>query len=211
MTEHEKTVIVDATQDKELEKYLYRCLAPMPFRKYWRRQEYLEAATPKGFHKLLLVFNNDIVGQIEYVPAEASGYPIKGDNTIVIHCIWVLRRAKGHNFGKLLLQAMIKNSENVAGFSTIALENHWSPWLRRDQMEKLGFKPIDSVEVCHKTKHVEECFRIYLMWMPRKQDAKPPTLDKTKILDGIRFCTAHPLYHPERIREKQILENCQRT
>ncbi|MFB0566966.1 MAG: hypothetical protein ACETVM_00055, partial [Candidatus Bathyarchaeia archaeon] len=82
-----------------------------------------------------------------------SGYPIIGDNIIVMNCIWVLRKAKGHNFGKQLLTDMIQNEKNTCGFATLALENHWSPWLKKEQMEKLGFELIDSIEVMHRTKH----------------------------------------------------------
>lgn len=46
--------IIDITKDARYERYLYRCLAPMPFRKYRTRWEYLEVAIPKGFHKKLL-------------------------------------------------------------------------------------------------------------------------------------------------------------
>jgi hypothetical protein len=177
----------------------------MPFRKYKKRQKYLESAIPKGFHKKLLLLNNDVVGQIEFTPAEASGYPIKGKSNIVMNCIWVLRRAKGHNFGKELLRDMIESEKNAAGFATIALENHWSPWLRKEQMEKLGFKSIDAITVMHKTKHVGECFQIHLMWLPRAKNAKPPTWDKRKILEGEEFCMAHPLYHPNKPEIKEIL------
>ncbi|MCK4424574.1 hypothetical protein KAU93_02725, partial [Candidatus Bathyarchaeota archaeon] len=92
--------ITDITKNKRYERYLYRCLAPIPFRKYSRRQEYLENAIPKGFHKKLLIFNGKILGQIEYAPAEASYYPVTGENIIAMNCIWVLRKAKGHNLGK---------------------------------------------------------------------------------------------------------------
>lgn len=178
----------------------------MPFRKYSKRQEYLENAIPKGFHKKLLVSNGEIVGQIEYAPAEVSGYPIIGENVIVMNCIWVLRSAKGHNFGRLLLENMLNSEKEVAGSATIALENHWSPWFEKPQMEKLGFKPLDKIEVTHKTKHKGEVFSIYLMWKPMKKRAKPPKWDKRKILEGLSFCLAHPLYHPQSYKEKQILE-----
>jgi len=189
--------IVDITHISEYEKYLYKCLAPMPFRRYSRRQEYLEKAIPKGFHKKLLTFNREVVGQIEYAPAEVSGYPIIGDNVIVMNCIWVLRKAKGHNFGRMLLEDMAKSQMNAAGFTTIALENHWSPWFEKRQMEKLGFKPIESIKVAHKTKRKGQAFSIYLMWMPTRKKAKPPKLDKGKILEGETFCIAHPLYRPQ--------------
>jgi len=189
--------IIDITKIDEYEKYLYKCFAPMPFRRYNNRQEYLERALPKGFQKKLLIFNGEVVGQIEYAPADISGYPIVGDSIIVMNCVWVLRKARGHNFGKLLVEDMVKNEEYAAGFATIALENHWSPWFMKWQMEKLGFRSIDSIKVSHKTKRKEQVFSIHLMWMPVKEKAKPPTWDKQKLLEGETFCIAHPLYRPQ--------------
>lgn len=196
--------IIDITQNDKYEKYLYKCLAPMPFRRYSRRQEYLEKAIPKGFHKKILIFNGEVVGQVEYAPAEVSGYPIIGDNVIVMNCIWVLRKAKGHNFGKWLIEDMVKSERDAACFATIALENHWSPWFMKWQMEKLGFRPLDKIELSHKTKRKEQIFSVYLMWMPVKKEAKKPKLDKQKILEGETFCTAHPLYRPQTWKENMF-------
>ena len=197
--------IVDITQIGEYEKYLYRCLTG-PFRRYKKRIEYLKKAIPKGFHKKLLIFNGEVVGQIEYSPAEVSDYPIMGDNIIVMNCVWVLRKAKGHNFGNQLLEDMIKSEKDAAGFATIALENHWSPWFKKWQIEKLGFKSLDSIKVVHKTKYKGKVFSIYLMWMPTTENAKPPTWDHEKLLEGVTFCIAHPLYHPQTYEQKQILK-----
>jgi len=201
-----KIEIMDITKRGEYEKYLYKCLAPMPFRKYKKRHNYLEAAIPKGFHKKLLIFDGKVVGQIEYAPVEVSGYPIGGENVIVMNCIWVLRRAKGHNFGKRLFVDMMKSEKNACGFATIALESHWSPWLKKEQMERLGFEPIDSIKLMHKIKHKGQRFEIYLMWLATIKNASLPTWDKPKLLEGIDFCLAHPLYHPEKPKLKEILE-----
>jgi len=200
-----KVKIVEITEEAKYEKYLYKCLSPMPFRKYWKRQEYLKRAIPLGFRKKILFFNNVAVGQIEYTPVKASGYPIIGDKIIVMHCIWVLRKAKGHRFGKRLMASMIREERAAKGFATIALENHWSPWLKKQQMEYLGFRPVASVEVVHRTKHQDRKFRIYLMWLPKREKVEPPSWDTEQILEGVHFCIAHPLYHPQKIKEKQIL------
>jgi len=200
-----RTKIVDITKKTNCEKYLYRCLAPMPFKRYTTRQKYLQEAIPKGFHKKLLISNGKVVGTIEYAPAEASGYPIKGDNIIVMNCIWVLRKAKGHSFGKLLIRDMVKSEKNSLGFAIIALENHWSPWFMKRRIEKLGFMSIDSIRVKHKIKHPEQRFAIHLMWMPMKENMKPPIINWQKLLDGVTFCRARPLYHPQKW-EGPILE-----
>jgi len=206
MKSNSKIEVIDITQNSEYERYLYKCLAPVPSRKYGKRQEYLEAAIPRGFRKKLLIFDGEIVGQIEYAPAEMSGYPIRGSNVIVMNCIWVLRKAKGHGFGKQLLTDMIDSENKACGFATIALENHWSGWFRREHMEKFGFKSVDLFKVVHKTKHKGQCFKIHLMWLPTTKKADPPTWDKSKLLEGVNFCLAHPLYHPEKPTLKEILE-----
>jgi len=205
MKQASQTKIVDITKAAKYEKYLYRCLGGPP-RRYKKRIEYLNTAIPKGFHKKLLIFNGEVIGQIEYSPSEVSYYPIIRNNIVVMNCIWVLRRAKGHNFGKLLVDDMIKNEKDASGFATIALENHWSPWLIKWQMDKLGFKPIESINVRHKTKHRGRVFSIYLMWMPTIADAEPPTWDQQKLLEGITSCIAHPLYHPQTYEPRHILE-----
>jgi len=156
----------------------------------------------------LLTYDENIIGQIEYAPAEVSGLPINDNKIIIMHCIWVLRKAKGHKFGRLLLNDMIESENKIHGFATIALEGHWSPWMKKDQMEKLGFKTIDSFKVRHKTKYRDQCFTIHLMWLPTTKDAKPPTWNKTELLRGLGFCKDHPLYHPMNLKSKEIFEEC---
>ena len=207
--------IMDITCDEDYEAYIYRCIPISPrsasafFRKYSKRRQYLEEATPRGFHKAILIFKGDVVGQIEYAPAEASGLPISGEDITVMNCIWVLRRAKGYHFGRLLMSYMMESEPQATGFATLALEGHTSPWLRKEQMEYLGFKPVDSVRMRHKTKRSDVCFETHLMWLPRLLEAKPPSWDKDKLLEGVSFCMAHPLYHPETLKTmKQIYERC---
>jgi len=201
--------IVDVTRNGEYEIFLHRCLAG-PFRRYKKRTEYLRKAIPRGFHKKLLIFNGEVTGQIEYSPAEVSYYPMKGDNIIIMNCIWVLKKAKGHYFGKLLLENVIRSEKEAAGFATIALENHWSPWFKKEEIEKLGFKSLGSIKVAHKTKHKGRAFKIHLMWMPTAENSKPPTWNQQKLLEGITPCILHPLYHPQTYEPKQILEKCAR-
>ena len=167
--------IVDAAENPKFEGYLYRCLFHSKkntygsqFRRrrstfYDHRCKYLKDAIPKGFHKKILILNGDQVGTIEYAPAVGSGLPIIGDNVVVMNCIWVQRRAHGHNFGKQLLNAMTESEKEASGFATIALENYWGPYFRKSDMESLGFKSVKSVRVRHKTKNRDRCFELHLM------------------------------------------------
>lgn len=199
---------MDITQSKDYEVYLYKCLAPMPFRKYRRRVQYLGMSVPKGFHKKIMLLNGDVVGQIEYAPAGVSGLPISGDQVIVMNCIWVLRKAKGYNLGRALLSDSIREEKNVMGFATIALVNHPSPWMKKGQMEKLGFVSIDSLGLRHRVKHREISFNVHLMWLPLKEKAQKPSWNTEDLLQGVTFCMAHPLYNPESVGLERIFEEC---
>jgi hypothetical protein len=205
MTLTSQARIIDITKAEEYRKYLYKCITGPPSKQNEERMEYLKQAVPKNFYKKLLIFNEQVVGQIEYSPPEVSYYPIIGDNIVVLNCIWVFRKARGHDFGKRLLEDMMEAEKDASGFATIALENHWSPWFKKDQIEKLGFKPIDSVRVRHKAKD-KKVFKIHLMWMSNAKNAKPPTWNQQRLLEGITSCTAHPLYHPQTYEPKQILQ-----
>lgn len=203
-----KIRIIEITKKPEYESYLYKCISPIPFRKYKRRDEYLKYAIPRGFKKKILIYNDKVVGQIEYTPTNASGYPIFGEDIVVMNCIWVLRKVKGQNFGRKLMEEMIKDYREMQGFATIALENYWSPWFKKWQMEKLGFKSIDSIEVKNKIKHINKCFKIHLMWLSKNGKAKTPRWNKLRMLEGVKFCIAHPLYNSDRWRIERILEEC---
>jgi len=58
--------IVDAIEGGLYERFLYKCLVPMPIRNYRKRHKYLETAIPRSFRKKILFFNGVAVGQIEY-------------------------------------------------------------------------------------------------------------------------------------------------
>jgi hypothetical protein len=197
--------IIDVTKNAHFnEYYLYRCLSPIPFRLYKRRREYLELAIPRGLHKKILFLGDAAVGQIEYGPQETSPYPIYGENIVVMNCIWVLRRAKGYRLGQILIDDMKKSEFQADGFATIGLSNHWSGWLKKEHMEFLGFKSIDSIKVVHKVKHSDKPFEIHLMWLQNNVDAELPRWKIDELLKGVFYCMAHPLYHSKQLRIERI-------
>ena len=195
--------IVDAVEICD-ESLLYKCISPMPFRRWSPRRSYLERAIPAGLRKKVLLVDGEAVGQVEYAPAGFSGYPIYGEKLVVMNCIWVLRRAKGHRFGKLLVRHMVESEQWASSFATVGLEGHWSPWMKKMHMEYLGFKSIDSFKVEALYKRVGWKFKLHLMWLPRHSGAPKPRWDKEEMLRGVYFCIAHPLYHPMKIRDAYI-------
>ena len=210
--------IVDATEDPRYERFLYWCIFHTKhdfpggaiYRKYRHRREYLKSAIPKGFRKKILFYKGDHVGMIEYAPAEASGLPVIGQDVVVMNCIWVHRRAKGHHFGKRLVAQMMKDKLGAAGFATLGCDGLHRVYVRKDDMERLGFESVKSNRVKHKGKRRGRCFTIHLMWMPVAESAEPPTWDESRLLEGLFFCEHHPLYHGKHGcgELKHILEKC---
>ena len=203
-----KVEFVEVMGTRGYEEYHYRCLTAMTKRRYRKRTRYLEWGIPRGLRKEVLFVDDEAVGMIEYAPAGASAYPISGNGVWVVNCIWVLRRAKGHRYGKSLINRMMDSVEDASGLAMIALEGHHSPWLRLWQMEYLGFRTIDSRTMRHMVKRPDICFRTHLMWMPLVEGAAPPRMDWEEMLKGVDFCIAHPLYRAERLGLDVVFEEC---
>lgn len=55
----------------------------------------------------------------------------------------------------MLLGDVVKSIErrNAHGLATLALENHPSPWLKKAQLERLGFAALDSLELRDKVRY----------------------------------------------------------
>ena len=201
--------VVDVTRSKDHEKHLYGCLAAFTkIRRYRKRSEYLAEATGKGLRKHVLFMDEEAVGMIEFAPPDASPYPIEGEGVVVISCVWVLRRAEGRGFGKMLLEGMLEDARDAAGFACIALDGHPSPWLRLSHMERLGFTSIDSRRMRHRVKKPEQCFEVHLMWMPVSGDAPEPEMRWPEMLKGVDYCIGHPLYRAESHGLVEPLEFC---
>jgi hypothetical protein len=220
MNQDSSIKIIDVTNKSRYKKLLIGCIfhikRSIPLKVVYQRHKeriaYLKSAIPKGYHMKVLFWKEDHVGMIEYGPPEASGLPITGKNIIVMNCIWVHTRAKGNNFGKLLMKDMMESEKDTAGFATIALEKYWMHWMQKGMMEKLGFSSIYSLKLKHKTYKKGQCFTVHLMWLPNMKNATPSTLDEPKLLYGADFCHHHPLYWGKygcaKSGLRQIYEKC---
>jgi len=121
--------IIDVIRNPEFKRFLYMCLFHTKeksisnnySKNFKERHDYLEFAIPRGYHMKILFWKGDHVGMIEYAPVEASGLSIIGRNVVVMNCIWVHRKAKGHNFGKRLIEEIIQSEKKAIGIATIGL------------------------------------------------------------------------------------------
>jgi GNAT superfamily N-acetyltransferase len=85
------------------------------------------------------------VGFIEYTPGESAWRTIRAPGYIVIHCLWVVGRAKKKGHGSQLLRGCLAHAREM-GSSGVAMVTSSRPWLAGSQLLlKHGFEPIDEV------------------------------------------------------------------
>lgn len=85
---------------------------------------------------------------IEYAPCETAWVPVVADNYYYIYCLWVTGDAKGHGYGKELMESCI-NEARRNGKSGVCMlgADKQKAWLSDQSFaEKFGFRTVDTTE-----------------------------------------------------------------
>ena len=85
---------------------------------------------------------------IEYAPLETAWAPIVGDNYIYLYCLWVTGDAKGHGYGRALMEYCIADAKAKGKSGICMLGAHKQKGWLSDQSfaKKFGFVPVDSTD-----------------------------------------------------------------
>lgn len=103
------------------------------------------------------------VGFVEYAPGEHAWRAVHAPGYLVIHCIWVVGRAKGQGYGAALLERVEATARNL-GANGVAMVTSSGVWLADNQLLLAhGYEPGD---------HAPPSFQ--LMVKPFRK-APPPT------------------------------------
>lgn len=194
--EEDNFKVVGVKHHPQRDELMTRCLAPGEIGEDDPiRLGYLRLAGHCGLDKLLLLHDDQVAGQIEFAPPEASGLPLKGEGLMVVHCLWVLDAFTGLEGGPRLLAACAARPE-VQSLATVAY-NHNLPWMSCGFFERQGFIALDQVET---GRFFEDTPIVaYLMWRPVTPDAEQPTWDRDALLSGVDFCPGYPWMFGKRI------------
>ena len=103
--------------------------------------DWLEKRRAEGLKLKILKNGRETVGFVEYVPGEFAWRPVKADNYLFIHCLWVYpKKNLGKGFGSILLEEVENDARSAdkAGVTVVTSEGTWmsGPSLFR----KNGFK-----------------------------------------------------------------------
>lgn len=159
------------------------------------RTDYLRRRARRGLHKLVLLFEEQVVGQLEYATPEVSGLAIDGPGVAIIHCLWVIDAYTGLDGGRQLLAAAAESS-GARSLATVAY-NAALPSLPRSFFERHGFAVVDQIDTGRFSGSTP--IVAYLLWRPLQADAPPPTWNRTQFLDGVEFCPRYPWMFGKRL------------
>ncbi|MHA2290020.1 MAG: hypothetical protein ACXABG_14640 [Promethearchaeota archaeon] len=86
-------------------------------------------------------------GMIEYIPGEYNWRGIKADGWMVIHCIWVVGKAKKQGSGDMLLQLAIDDAKKQGMYGIVGMSAEKGGWIPNKKIFlKNGFVEVDKIE-----------------------------------------------------------------
>ncbi|MFW9989187.1 MAG: GNAT family N-acetyltransferase [Candidatus Odinarchaeota archaeon] len=86
-------------------------------------------------------------GMIEYIPGKYNWRGIQADGWMVIHCIWVVGKAKGKGHGDKLLKVAIEDAKEQGMHGIVIMSTEKGGWLpNKKLLLKNGFEKVDEIE-----------------------------------------------------------------
>ena len=196
MPSEENFSVIDATEHPQYDELMTQCFAANQIGlNEPNRKEFLRKATPRGLQKLLLMFDDQIAGQIEFATPAASGLPLSGEDLTIIHCIWVKDEYTGLEGGRRLLAACAEKA-GTGSLATIGY-NATIPWMPHSFFTRQGFVVVDQVET--NRFFGDTPIVAYLLWRPLHDNLSAPTWRRKELLEGVKFCPAYPWLNGKRI------------
>jgi GNAT superfamily N-acetyltransferase len=113
---------------------------------YRRKLAWLEKRFAEGLRTKLLHSDKDgAVGSIEYIPGEYAWRAVRAPGYMVIHCIFILKRAyKGKGYGSMMLEACEKDARARKMHGAVAVASK-STWMAKKEIFlKNGYEIVEE-------------------------------------------------------------------
>jgi len=111
---------------------------------YRRKLAWLEQRFSEGMRIKILFEGKRSVGFIEYIPGGYAWRAVQAEGYLVIHCLWVVGRAKQKGYGSRLVEACVAEARErqMAG---VAMVTSSRPWLAgKELFLRLDFEEVDQ-------------------------------------------------------------------
>jgi GNAT superfamily N-acetyltransferase len=111
---------------------------------YAQKLNWLQDRFAEGLKIHIVYEDGRSVGFIEYIPGEFAWRAVRAPGYLLIHCLWVVGRAKEKGYGSQLLEACLADAK-ARGASGVAMVTSSKPWLAGSQLLlKHGFERVDE-------------------------------------------------------------------
>ena len=142
--------IVDVNEKNIDEQELFCKKTKKKFPGYQNKLNWMKERFKEGLkYKVLYVKEGNKEtsrGMIEYIPGEYNWRGIQADGWMVIHCIWVVGKAKGQGSGDKLLQVAIEDANEQGMHGLVAMSAEKGGWLpNKKLLLKNGFEKVDEI------------------------------------------------------------------
>jgi len=125
----------------------------------WVKEQLAEGLTIHVLHE-----GERSVAFIEYMPGEHTWRAVNADGYYLIHCLWVVGKAKKHGYGSRLLELCLEDARKQ-GKHGVAMVTSERPWATgRKLFQKHGFECVDTAPP------------VFELWVKRLADAALPSL-----------------------------------
>jgi L-amino acid N-acyltransferase YncA len=142
MDDSVQVVAVDGTNVEEYGFFCYKSKPKSPgYRKKldWLRQRFAE-----GLRIKILYEGKRSVGFIEYIPGEYTWRVVEAPNYLVVHCLWVVGRAKQKGYGSRLLDECVEDARQQ-GKNGVVMVSSTGNWLANEKVFlRNGFEDVGS-------------------------------------------------------------------
>ena len=137
--------LIKVTNEEDVRKFGLGCLSNQKHSGFEAKLKWLKKEFKKGLTLVVLSVDGKSAGMIEYTNGENFWRPVKAENYLMIHCLWIIH-TKHHRkgYGSLLIDESIKNAKQnkLNGIGVVTSDGPWMAG-KKIFLEK-GFKEIES-------------------------------------------------------------------
>jgi GNAT superfamily N-acetyltransferase len=130
---------------------------------YRRKLAWVKGRLAEGLTIHILNEGVRSVGFIEYMPGEHTWRAVNADGYFLIHCLWVVGKAKQQGYGSQLLEMCLADArqQGKIGVAIVTSERPWATG--RKLFQKHGFEQVDAAPPS------------FELWVKRFADAALPS------------------------------------
>ncbi len=142
MAEEKSFELTDVNADNVSETGFFCFMSKRKTEGFRRKLEWLQARFAEGMRIKMLKLPDR--GFIEYIPGEYAWRAVNAHGYMFIHCLWIVGKSKGKDFGKLLLDKCLKDAQD-SGMHGVAMVTSEGNWLMgKKLLERNGFVSVDQ-------------------------------------------------------------------